>query len=396
MDRWGILELEPTSDARAIKRAYARQLKQTRPDEQPEAFQRLHEAYKQALAHAARQSSAQQPCAAPLGEQNTTPETLASWTLTLSDTTTTGSDTVQTETQQAEDILAPLLQRCEALMAEHHGARQPQYWNFLLQQPLFLDDDCHRRFARRLFDLIIAHEAAILGGDTRRTPMSPAVLFSLDNLFFWSSLEADAFRGHDRVMLESLFSRIDDAQQTQPFAGVRGGKKRIAHQPLVSHPSEFALANPLLRGLAMVVDVVMLGLVLKSLFNISWVDTHFSHLRPQGDDMLLLIPIYLLFAALCELSPLRAAPAPWLFGLRVMTRTFKPVTLRHVLRRAAFLLCLPLMLYLNQWALGLNTLVLLVMFINLFLQGDLLQDRFSGTRIINWPETRNRQRERRG
>ena len=178
--------------------------------------------------------------------------------------------------------------------------------------------------------------------------------------------------------------------------GCEEEKKRIAHQPLVSHPSEFALANPLLRGLAMVVDVVMLGLVLKSLFNISWVDTHFSHLRPQGDDMLLLIPIYLLFAALCELSPLRAAPAPWLFGLRVMTRTFKPVTLRHVLRRAAFLLCLPLMLYLNQWALGLNTLVLLVMFINLFLQGDLLQDRFSGTRIINWPETRNRQRERRG
>lgn len=43
------LELEPEADERAIKRAYARLLRDNRPDEHPEAFQRLHEAYQTAL-----------------------------------------------------------------------------------------------------------------------------------------------------------------------------------------------------------------------------------------------------------------------------------------------------------------------------------------------------------
>ncbi|WHI48010.1 J domain-containing protein [Microbulbifer sp. VAAF005] len=49
MNPWAILEINPVTDARAIKRAYAKKLKQTRPDEKPEEFQALHAAYKQAL-----------------------------------------------------------------------------------------------------------------------------------------------------------------------------------------------------------------------------------------------------------------------------------------------------------------------------------------------------------
>jgi len=45
-----LLDLPPDADERAIKRAYAAKLKATRPDEDPEGFQRLHEAYQAALA----------------------------------------------------------------------------------------------------------------------------------------------------------------------------------------------------------------------------------------------------------------------------------------------------------------------------------------------------------
>ncbi len=44
------LGLGPDADERAIKRAYAARLKTTRPDEDPEGFQRLNEAYQAALA----------------------------------------------------------------------------------------------------------------------------------------------------------------------------------------------------------------------------------------------------------------------------------------------------------------------------------------------------------
>ncbi len=50
MDCWQILGIEPTNDERAIKRAYAKQLKTTRPDDDAAAYQRLREAFDYALA----------------------------------------------------------------------------------------------------------------------------------------------------------------------------------------------------------------------------------------------------------------------------------------------------------------------------------------------------------
>jgi len=46
---WSVLGIEPTSDEGAIQRAYARMLKRTRPDEDPEGFTRLVAARKFAL-----------------------------------------------------------------------------------------------------------------------------------------------------------------------------------------------------------------------------------------------------------------------------------------------------------------------------------------------------------
>lgn len=48
-DAFALLGLPPDADERAIKQAYARLLKMTRPDEDPAGFQRLHEAYQEAL-----------------------------------------------------------------------------------------------------------------------------------------------------------------------------------------------------------------------------------------------------------------------------------------------------------------------------------------------------------
>lgn len=54
---WEVLEIEPTTDKRAIKRAYARLTAKYHPEEYPDEFKRIHEAYQQALKYAEYQEN---------------------------------------------------------------------------------------------------------------------------------------------------------------------------------------------------------------------------------------------------------------------------------------------------------------------------------------------------
>jgi len=49
MDLWQILGVEPSHDKRTIRRAYAKRVKQCHPEDDPEGFKRLREAYEWAL-----------------------------------------------------------------------------------------------------------------------------------------------------------------------------------------------------------------------------------------------------------------------------------------------------------------------------------------------------------
>lgn len=52
MGYWELLELEPTTDVLIIKKAYARKLKSNHPEDNPQGFQKIREAYDKALLYA--------------------------------------------------------------------------------------------------------------------------------------------------------------------------------------------------------------------------------------------------------------------------------------------------------------------------------------------------------
>ncbi len=73
MSVWEELGIERTDNAREIKRAYAAKLKLVHPEEHPEEFQRLHEAYKLALNIAKYQANMPKRQAAPVLEKKEKP-----------------------------------------------------------------------------------------------------------------------------------------------------------------------------------------------------------------------------------------------------------------------------------------------------------------------------------
>ena len=54
MNCFTVLGIEPTTEKKKIKRAYAAKSREFHPEEHPEEFQRIHDAYEEALAWAER------------------------------------------------------------------------------------------------------------------------------------------------------------------------------------------------------------------------------------------------------------------------------------------------------------------------------------------------------
>ena len=59
MNCFEILGIDPTTEIRAIRKAYAAKSRQFHPEEQPEEFKQLHDAYQMALAWARNPESGQ-------------------------------------------------------------------------------------------------------------------------------------------------------------------------------------------------------------------------------------------------------------------------------------------------------------------------------------------------
>ena len=404
MSPWAILDMAPTHDIREIKRAYARLLKANRPDDNPDGFQRLHQAYKSALSLAETQPA---PVATPSLQHSEplelSPEQQAAWTVTLPPAPVAEPQApveeppAPAEEAVSEAHMSALLERCRALVAQHHGARQPQYWTFLSLEPLLLDTNLHHQFGDALFAILVEHQHQAPWNTTGLTPVEPEILGYLNSLFFWDTRKDELAVGKPEAVCNDLFHAIEDIQQHRSLQAVRGGKKliRVDHEKKRNEtPDEYLFASPLVRAVATLFELFLLSLAMQAVGELSLFADRFDEQARIDIRMALLLPVYLLLAALCQLSPLQATPVQRALGFRLLTRDLKRVTFKPVLLRTLVLSSVPLLIYLETLYSDAGLVLAMLLGANAFLDGKLIQDRLSGTRLIHYRLSLQRYRER--
>lgn len=148
---WGVLGIESTTDKRKIKKAYAEAVKRCHPEEHPEEFKQLYNAYQAALGRASADNSPPRP-------EELQPET------------------VQQETAQISQSLQALQSKAPQQETPYSAAMQPDSCQKTEEEPDAARAAIHRKFAqndekkrRALDQLTILWDAYLAKRNRRNT-----------------------------------------------------------------------------------------------------------------------------------------------------------------------------------------------------------------------------------
>lgn len=402
---WQQLQIEPTNDVRAIKRAYAKCIKSSRPDENPQDFQRLHQAYKKALLLAERhmpqtiQSSPVQMSVTELSptrpepaneekpvfppEQDTTDieqsendekksEVEISWSVDLQINPThpiQSAAPIEAEEEGAptpEATMAEMLAQCQTVLRQQQGPRQAKYWIFLTHTPHILEDQFNFELGQSLFRMLALHQQSNLA------PLDVEVLRYLNAIFNWTGNRDQLIHVLGDEQANPLFSLLDSEDNQSRVKAVRGGNRIIParnRKPPAADDGHYYYASYGARVLAFLMDIFF-AYVTVSFVVIAPMKFLMTNPPISEDSAILLAPLlYLVMALLLESSTIQATPSKYLLGMKVVDKRNQRIDYFHGIARL-LALCLT------------GVLFKVIFFVNAFLGGRLLHDRISDSFVI--------------
>ena len=288
MDCWDVLGVERFSDKKTIKIAYAKKLKQHRPDEDPEGFQSLHRAYKSALqwvpedthstaewefnhvtstdqsASEATDTKLVDTVISSLQSETPTPETVIS-TLSAPDLLHSSPENANTseadsalllEIQQQEDLLGRdwdhLYSEIDRIIRSKSQVNNPESWSFLEDLTSMNDLEFRKAAGDQVFEAVAEVNAASL--ENKHIYIKRPTLNYLNSLFSWDKKWQEYQFIHSRSFLNAVYPYLEEAEK--PVKGI--SKKRELYYYR--------------RGMAFALDLtiffipIMLYLMLKVLF----------------------------------------------------------------------------------------------------------------------------------
>lgn len=388
-DIWQLLGLDgPTDDLRAIKRAYAKAIKVARPDEHPEQFQEINLAYKEAQRRA-RHLAEEGLQIDPVNDEGELTDLAPELKQGLVDTGSTDdpqdpvghcqlqehnepeslnpqADEEDEHYDEMRESFSDLLERVDSLLGRFTALGLVENWRFVERSPYLLDDEFNWQFSMALFERILQHNHKYKDSVGRRL-RNPEVFIYLDQFVDWRGREAYLYENFGEancrpyLLLLRLHTRNED-----PLEMIKGGdRKRRVEVDEVANLHQHVMAQPLGRLFSLVFDVgLVFGIYLLAL------ELYPAMGQSIGEFLLHIIATVILMTVVMESTRLRGSPGKLIMGYRVVNSKMAPIPWWQNIWRIFWL--------------GLSLIgIKITIWINLFLDGNLIHDRLSRSRVLD-------------
>ena len=351
MDCWEVLEIARFSDKKTIKIAYAKQLKLHRPDDDPQAFQRVHRAYQSALSwvpDAIEDTSAwmrveDEPSDEALTEivvesLNRQRDDIAVNTDKRSDETVTVDAPVLTELSNLDDVIAAemssepeLSQADRQLLDEIHAQEHllSEDWqnlysktSYIVKSPTTCNDlnewksleslvsmndlEFRKAASDQVFEVVAEVNSASLAN--KHLYIKRPVLNYLNKLFSWDKKWQEYQHNHSREKLNAIYPYLEEAEK--PVKGINKKRELYYYR----------------RGAAFAIDLsllfvpILVYLIVKSILVAAGLENWFESLGIKGESVAVIwvIAYLLLLIPFQESSQYQATIGKRLLELQVI------------------------------------------------------------------------------
>jgi uncharacterized RDD family membrane protein YckC len=363
MDIWQTLEIEPTPDQKAIKRAYAKKLKITRPDENPGAFQDLHQAYKLALQEAEywdehehteivsveNQDTDNQHNIEDIGNQNNAsiiaPDNIAldiapiDEQISENPASNNSQEEISNPTQE-EIPVNPyqvegerILGITSMLLSSQGEQAKAKSWEFIIESPFILEDQFNWRLGLELLRVI--HEHNLNHVAKVSSLVGQEALTYLNSIFNWMDNRYHVTRALGDEYNTWLDMIKDNTESEKDYRDkIRGGKNLLLQQKNTAPTIQTSQRKSSLafsRFCAFFLDSIFLIILIGLLANGENTNNN-QAISTQAWGILSIIVIFIYFFGF-EASILQGTPGKRIMKLAVVTEQgeapgFLPATLR--------------------------------------------------------------------
>ena len=365
MSCWQILGIDEQSDITAIKEAYSKKIKISKPDTHPKEFGEINAAYRQALKVLKyRNSNLNVPsqCNVQSGEVKNI-AIVGNDNKSINDFVkkTESTDSVEPEITSYDEMQKAwddLTHKTNTLLESKKNFNDIESWKFISDCDCFYDLAFKAQFSNFLFEKIIEHNRG------KKKNISKDILIYLNKIFMWSE---------KRNLLERDFG----ANDVDNIIKIINKKSKWKLSNLV-RPKIFEINRPNgsfgIRFFALIIDLLVLAVILSPVVAIrDYIALADYNIRNFSFFLLTVYTLlgYFIVSPIFEASPFQATPGKIVFDLFVISKNGKRLNIIHSLWRSFSFLIFIFGIKANVW-------------VNLLFKEDglSLHDWMSGSRVI--------------